>query len=200
MENFFSVGLFVFVLIMSVVVHEVAHAWMADYLGDKTARYQGRLTLNPLPHLDPVGSVLVPIILGLTTNIGFGWAKPVPYNPNNIHHKYGDLLVAAAGPISNILLALATGLFSRIIPLSEVGTTIVGLIVIINISLAFFNLIPVPPLDGSKIVAHFLPYSIREKIMTAGLASLGFVLLAILFIWPLIVPLVIKVSEIILAN
>jgi Zn-dependent protease len=103
------------VLIMSVVVHEVSHGYAAERLGDPTARLQGRLTLNPLSHLDPVGSFLVPFLTYATTGVAFGWAKPVPYNPYNLRNqKWGEAIVAAAGPISNLIIAFLFGMLIRI--------------------------------------------------------------------------------------
>ncbi len=152
------------VLIISIVLHEIAHGWMANYLGDPTAKLQGRLSPNPLVHIDPIGSVLVPGLL-LLTNAGilFGWAKPVPYNPYNLRdQKWGEAKVAIAGPVVNLILALIFGLFIRsaeFLGLSASVIEISSYIVYINILLAFFNLIPFPPLDGSKIIQPFLPLS-----------------------------------------
>lgn len=150
------------VLILSIVLHEMAHAYAANALGDPTARLRGRLSGNPLVHMDPIGSVLVPAFLFLT-NAGFlfGWAKPVPYNPYNLRNaKWGEAFVAAAGPAVNILLAVIFAVLIRLAPalgLPYSFTDIASYIVYINILLAFFNMIPFPPLDGSKIIAAFLP-------------------------------------------
>ncbi|MBP9856284.1 MAG: site-2 protease family protein [Candidatus Pacebacteria bacterium] len=159
-EIIFSIA----VLVMSVVIHEVAHGAVAGFLGDPTARLAGRLTLNPFKHLDWFGSVILPAGMALIGGPVFGWAKPVPYNPHNLHHKYGEALVAAAGPASNILIAL---FFSALIRLGVVTSYFAGAaelivgIIFINIVLAIFNLIPVPPLDGSKILFNLLPYRLR---------------------------------------
>ncbi|MBP9710971.1 MAG: site-2 protease family protein [Candidatus Pacebacteria bacterium] len=148
------------VLIFSVVLHEVAHGYMANYLGDPTARLQGRLTLNPLKHIDPMGSVFLPLILKLTGSpILIGYAKPVPYNPYNLKGKWGEALVAFAGPGTNILLALIFGLIIRVFG-GVIDPTLLGafaIIAFINMLLALFNLIPIPPLDGSKILSELLP-------------------------------------------
>ncbi len=152
-------------LIVSIVLHEMAHGFAADRLGDPTARLQGRLSPNPLVHIDPLGSVIIPALL-LITNAGilFGWAKPVPYNPYNLRNqKWGEALVAAAGPATNMLLALIFGVlvrFSDVLGLGSAFLDLAAYIVYINILLAFFNLIPFPPLDGSKIIQPFLPVSL----------------------------------------
>lgn len=164
MDTFFSI----IVLIFSVVIHEVSHGAMANRLGDPTARLQGRLTLNPIPHLDLFGSILIPGLLILSgTGFVFGWAKPVPFNPYSLRHgKWGEALVAFAGPASNILIAIVFGLIARFhgffVPIQVLPIIIT--IVIINISLAVFNLFPVPPLDGSKILAVFAPDHYYQKI------------------------------------
>lgn len=146
------------IVIMSIVFHEVAHGWVALWSGDPTAKRSGRLTLNPLKHIDPIGMILVPVVLSLFNFPPFGWAKPVPVNFYNLRNPKRDMvLVAAAGPGTNVLLAvLAAGIFrSGIIPLNfeDPFYTVVG----INLVLAVFNLLPIPPLDGSKIVMGMLP-------------------------------------------
>ena len=153
---------FLLALIFSIIVHEVSHGFAAELQGDPTARLQGRLTLNPIPHIDPIGSVLIPAILVFAnTGFLFGWAKPVPYNPYNLRNqKWGEAIVAAAGPGVNILLALVFGLVVRfgIGTLPPAFIELAGVVVFINIMLAFFNLIPIPPLDGSKLLKSILPY------------------------------------------
>jgi Zn-dependent protease len=148
-------------LILSIILHEVAHGFMANRLGDPTARLAGRLTLNPIPHIDLFGSIILPGLLFIThAGMLFGWAKPVPYNPYNLRNrKWGEALVAAAGPGTNLLIALLFGIGLRVMAPADVTpfVVIVGYIVYVNIQLAFFNLIPIPPLDGSKVLAAFLP-------------------------------------------
>lgn len=146
------------VIIMSAVVHEVMHGVAADKLGDPTARLMGRLTLNPLPHLDSFGSVFLPAILALTNSpLFFGWAKPVPYNPYNLGGgRFGEALVAAAGPLSNLAIALFFGLLIRL-AIFPALQSIFFIIVLVNVMLFLFNLIPIPPLDGSKVLASILP-------------------------------------------
>lgn len=181
------------ILIMSVVVHEVSHGWAANYLGDPTARLQGRLTLNPLPHIDPVGSILVPVLL-FFTNAGlmFGWAKPVPVNPYNLRGKYAEAIVAGAGPLSNILIAVVFGFLVRIaaplLPVSFIQIAVSA--VVINIVLAIFNLIPIPPLDGSKVLFAFFPYHMQQARYTLERYGFFIVLIFIVFFWQFLTPVI----------
>jgi Zn-dependent protease len=163
-------------LVLSIILHEVAHGYAADRLGDPTARMAGRLSLNPFVHIDPVGSVLVPALLFIS-NAGFlfGWAKPVPYNPYNLRNqRWGDAAVAAAGPAANLLIALIFSALIRLSPALSLSAGVVdlsGYIVYINILLALFNSIPIPPLDGSKMLMALLPreaaFRYREWMMRA---------------------------------
>jgi len=183
------------ILIFSIVIHEVSHGWMANYLGDPTARQMGRLTLNPIPHIDLMGSIIIPLFL-LISNTGFiiGWAKPVPYNPYNLRDKKnGEMLVALAGPASNLLLALIFGIIIRILLFQGIGIdssiiSFFSIVVFYNVLLAIFNLVPIPPLDGSKALFHFLPYSshnIREVLERNGML---FLIIFIFFGFRLILP------------
>jgi Zn-dependent protease len=155
----------VVIIIFSAVIHEVMHGVAADYLGDKTARYAGRLTLNPIPHLDPFGSVILPILLALGNSpIFFGWAKPVPYNPYNLKPgRFSEAIVAGAGPVSNLVIALVFGIIIRLQVLPLEIASVLSLIVVINVMLFLFNLIPVPPLDGSKVIEALLPHSLQYR-------------------------------------
>lgn len=148
------------IIIFSAIIHEVMHGYAADWLGDKTARYAGRLTLNPLPHIDPFGSVILPLLLALSGSpIFFGYAKPVPYNPYNLRPgRFSEAIVAGAGPASNLVIALIGGLIIRTGAFASV-TDIIFLIVVVNVMLCLFNLIPIPPLDGSKVLEALLPRS-----------------------------------------
>jgi len=179
---------FIIILIFSIIIHEVSHGFVANYLGDPTAKYAGRLTLNPLKHLDPMGSVLLPVILILTTGKGIGWARPVPVNPANFKdQKYGSLKTAIAGPASNLIIALFFGLLIRFtINLNFFPTEIYPLfsfIVLINILLAIFNLIPIPPLDGSHILFTFLPASMQNTKNFLGQFGF-FILIFLIFFFP----------------
>lgn len=158
MEFIFQIA----ILIFSVVIHEVSHGAMAYALGDPTAKNEGRLTLNPISHLDFFGSILLPLILAIS-NTGFiiGWAKPVPYNPYNLRNqKYGPAMVGAAGPLSNFLVAAVFGTlirFSGALNLPAAFLEVAFFIAFLNLILAVFNLVPIPPLDGSKILFALLP-------------------------------------------
>lgn len=183
----------IIILILSVVVHEVSHGYAALFLGDMTAKYAGRLTLNPIKHLDPVGSIFLPLLLSiLPGGLIFGWAKPVPYNPYNLRNRrWGELIVAAAGPISNLVIAFVFGMIIRLgLAPNEAFLNLSFIIVVINVVLAVFNLIPIPPLDGSKILFSVLPQQyahFRERLERLGFFLLLFV---IFFMWQLFFPLI----------
>ncbi len=196
METFINALPIIGALILSIIIHEVAHGYMANWLGDPTARLAGRLTLNPVSHIDPLGSVILPGLLYLTgAGILFGWAKPVPYNPYNLRNqRWGEALVAAAGPGVNLIIAFVFAMILRFgadIGASLAFMTISSYIVYINILLAFFNLIPVPPLDGSKILAGFLPAHLEmryrqlgERIEQYGLmANFLFIFIFVYLLW-----------------
>jgi Zn-dependent protease len=156
------------IIILSIIFHEVAHGYVAYWLGDPTAKYAGRLTLNPVPHIDPIGSVLIPGLLALSgTSFLVGWAKGVPYNPYNLRYgKWGEAMVGFAGPLTNILIAFVCALLIRFDILAVLGSSALSVAVMVtlaNLSLAILNLIPIPPLDGSKVVAAFLPYQLERS-------------------------------------
>ena len=178
------------ILIMSIVIHEVAHAWQARREGDDTAERLGRITLNPIPHLDPFGSVVLPALLILSqSSMFFGWAKPVPVDPSNFRDlKAGDIRVSLAGIVSNLLLAvLFTLLGAALMAIGVNSVTVVGIMVcrlaiLVNLMLAFFNLIPIPPLDGSHVVYRLLPPRLAEAYQQAG--RYGFLMiLALVFLF-----------------
>jgi Zn-dependent protease len=168
------------VLLFSVIVHEVAHGYVALLNGDPTARMLGRITLNPVPHIDPVGTILLPLLLYIANLPIIGMAKPVPVNPLNYrNYRWGEFAVSAAGPVSNLILAAVFALVLRLgiqnpglIAMARIGVSI-------NILLALFNLIPIPPLDGSHILAIFLPRELAR--LYAYLQPVGFILILILF-------------------
>lgn len=152
---------YLIILLFSVVLHEVSHGSVANLLGDPTAKYAGRLSLNPIKHLDPIGSVILPILLLIFTQGRgpiFGWAKPVPVNPFNFKNlRWDNAKVALAGPAANIFLALTFGLMLRFVPLPQPLFLLFSIIVILNLLLALFNLLPIPPLDGSHLLFSLLP-------------------------------------------
>jgi Zn-dependent protease len=158
---------YILIVLFSVVIHEVSHGYVAYILGDQTAKMQGRLTLNPLVHLDPFGSIILPALLYFAQAPIIGWAKPVPYNPYNLQAgKWGPALVAAAGPASNLLIAAVFGLVIRLNAVMSFAPAVFNelsyVIVAVNVLLAIFNLVPVPPLDGSKVLFSALPYNFRQ--------------------------------------
>lgn len=187
-------------LLLSLAVHEWAHAWSAFRLGDDTAARQGRMTLNPLAHIDPIGTLLLPLL-----GVPFGWAKPVPVNPSRFHRgvtlRTGIALTAAAGPLANLGLALAAGFslaaLARVAPaLAAPGAPardLLETLAYMNVALAFFNLIPIPPLDGSRLVDAVVPdrlvstWNAFARLGPAALAAVILVPIALgvpLFAWP----------------
>ncbi|HET7273684.1 MAG TPA: site-2 protease family protein [Longimicrobiaceae bacterium] len=192
------------VLILSIVFHEVAHGWVARQQGDPTAAMLGRLTLNPIPHIDPIGSILVPVVLALMPGgVVFGWAKPVPVNPRNFrNYKKGDILVSLAGVAVNFLLAIAFTVIlviaiwaERAAPgLSTTWDIVLQMAqygILINLVLMLFNLIPIPPLDGSHVMYHLLPPHIGARYRELGRYGM-LILFGLLFLggfqfllWPL---------------
>ena len=205
METAILIGFYLLILLYSIIIHEIMHGIVALWLGDMTAKYAGRLTLSPKSHIDPLGSIVVPLGMLVVTSFSFafGWAKPVPYNPYNLRNqRWGPALVALAGPGVNVLIALVAAIIGKLIPLSaptkllliqnltqtrweEVAGIVSGspnaiiflllaIIIFWNVLLAIFNMIPIPPLDGSKLLFSVLPIS-HEKI--ALLEQFGFIIL-----------------------
>jgi Zn-dependent protease len=179
-------------LLVGFPVHEFAHALAAYRLGDSTARFMGRLTLNPIVHFDPLGGILLAVTLISGSGFAFGWAKPTPVNPNNLEGGHrGEAIVAAAGPLSNLVLAVAAALPLRFIlanpSLAEqipfIAIYILLIFVNINIVLMVFNLFPIPPLDGSKVLFAFLPPQVAWR-WRPVLEQYGFILLLIVFFLP----------------
>lgn len=179
-----TIIIFIVILLFSVILHEVAHGVVADWLGDPTARYAGRLTLNPIPHIDPIGSILLPaVLLLLHSPFVFGAAKPVPVNYQNLRNFKRDMiLVALAGPATNFILAIIAAMVFRLFPnMSATGQNLFEEVVLLNIVLGVFNLIPIPPLDGSKILASILGYFDRHIMYwILELERFGFILIFIL--------------------
>ncbi len=187
------------VLIFSVIIHEVSHGYVAEYLGDPTARLAGRLTFNPLKHLDPFGSFILPLLLYFSSGgaVVFGWAKPVPYNSYNLKNPAAaGGKIAAAGPVSNLLIAAVFGTLIRTFAaaglLSDFLATLFGIIIYLNILLSIFNLVPIPPLDGSRVLFALMPKNDSTLRAFVWLERYGMILvfLFILFGFQLIIPLV----------
>jgi len=196
LENIYIVP----ILIFSVVIHEMAHGWVALRCGDTTARDMGRLTLNPIPHIDFFGSILVPLLSILTTGRVFiAWAKPVPIDPGNFsHYKRDDTLVTAAGPFSNLITAFICSVFVILIhfiivnfsvPESSMTFEFMNFIfkmfaygIFLNVTLAIFNLLPVPPLDGSHIFAHLLPDEAAYRYRQIGFFGIFIILILFSYI------------------
>lgn len=178
-------------LLVGFPVHEFAHALAAYRLGDSTARFMGRLTLNPVAHFDPLGGIILAVTF-IASSFGFGWAKPTPVNPNNLDGgRYGEAIVAAAGPISNLVLAIAAALPLRYIldsptlgeQIPPIVLQVLFFFVLINLVLMIFNLFPIPPLDGSKVLFAFLPPHISWR-WRPMLEQYGFILLLLVFFFP----------------
>jgi len=181
------------IIIFSAVFHEFFHGWMAYQLGDPTAKYAGRLTLNPLKHIDPMGTVIIPLFLLFFTGAFIGWAKPVPYNPYNLKdQKWGSTKVAFAGPGANFLIALILALVLRFAPIVDSLYIAVSWIIYVNIFLGLFNLIPVPPLDGSKLIMDLFPRQ-SQKFMQLGFMGIFLALFVAILIIPPIAQFIFKV-------
>lgn len=179
-NSFIQAALVILILIPSIIVHEVSHGLVAYRLGDPTARDAGRLTFNPIKHIDPFGSVLLPAMLALANGPLFGWAKPVPVNPARFTNPTAHMAITAvAGPASNVILATVLGRF--IFPsLSGIPEEIIGDFIILNLFLAVFNMLPIPPLDGSRLLPLVLPE--RGRDLYRQFEQFGFIILfALLF-------------------
>lgn len=188
-----SQGIFPFLIIIySIVLHELAHGYAAYIQGDGTAARAGRLTLNPLPHIDPIGSVMVPLFAFLSMGTFFGWAKPVPYNPYNIQSNLGVAFVASAGILTNLFLALIAMVAFKFMYVQGLMTPELGkaifTIISVNVSLAFFNLIPIPPFDGMAIIEALFPrIRVTRNFAFNPLFMIGAILIAS-FIYRLFMP------------
>lgn len=190
---------FLVILIFSIIIHEIAHGYVAEMLGDPTARLAGRLTLNPVPHIDPIGSIILPalMLLGSGGSFAFGWAKPVPYNPYNLRNfKWGTILVGVAGVAANLFIATVFGLMIRFhdslgILAGSPFLAMLGTIVTLNLVLAVFNLIPFPPLDGAKVLFAILPHRLQYIHDYLEHNWLIFIIFVIFFaqdiIWPIVI-------------
>jgi len=183
------------ILIISVMIHEISHGYMALFWGDRTAQYAGRLTLNPLKHIDIFGSILLPALMFLSgTGFIFGWAKPVPYNPYNLRRRnIAEPFVALSGPLSNIIVAAIFSIILRVgslFSLPQAMGVLLVYAVLINIALAVFNLMPVPGFDGYKIYSAFLPDQIKLRLQSLEKYWIIFALAFVLFASPFFVYIV----------
>ena len=193
---------FFFVIIPSAIIHEYAHAWAADQLGDPTAKQAGRLTLNPLAHIDIWGTILMPILLFLLSGgkFLFAYAKPVPFNPYNLRNqKHDSGLVALAGPLANLIIALIFGLIIRFSATTSL-ISLLGIIVYANILLAIFNLLPIPPLDGSRILFAFLPSRFRHYEIVMQRYGFFILFLFIFFGFQIIFPIIFSIYKLIVGQ
>lgn len=190
------------ILIMSVVIHELSHGYVAELLGDPTPRLQGRLTLNPFKHLELFGSFIVPVLTSLA-GFTFGWAKPVQWNPYNVKNKrWGEFTIALAGPVSNLFIAIVFGAAIRLLgdSLSSSFIQISSYVIFINIILAVFNLIPVPPLDGSKVLFSILPPNLSQVREVLERYSIFFFLILVFFLWRFVEPIIPFIFKLIVGN
>jgi Zn-dependent protease len=178
------------ILIFSIILHEVAHGYAAQALGDPTAKLAGRLTLNPASHIDPIGSILIPAMLVLTqAGVLFGWAKPVPYNPYNLkNQRWGEAIVGVAGVATNLAIAVLFALITRVAVAQGMTefASLASLVVLVNLSLGLFNLIPIPPIDGFTVLRSILPYKasmvlvrLEERMRAGGIFTLIIVLIVL---------------------
>lgn len=184
-----------FIYVVAITVHEFSHAWAGHKLGDPTAKSNGRLTLNPIAHIDPLTTLALPLFLMIIGSpIIFGAARPVPFSPHMVRWgKRGAALIAFAGPASNLLMAIAVALLLRAVPsLAELGNSLMINFIVINISLALFNLIPIPPLDGSRIVYAFAPAWLTDAM--ERLEQMGAITLLLFFfvLYPFISPYLVR--------
>lgn len=180
------------VIIPSSIIHEYAHGWVADKLGDPTARYAGRLTIDPRAHIDLWGTILLPVSLFFLTQgtFLFAYAKPVPYNPYNLkYRKWGPAMVGVAGPMANLLLAASFALVLRFIPGSGIAPFL-AIIIYANVLLMVFNLVPIPPLDGSKVLFALLPHSLHHLKVTLERYGIALMLFFVFFLFRIISPII----------
>ena len=202
--NLAAIALYLIIVIIAFTVHEFSHAWAGHMLGDVTAKQHGRLTLNPVAHIDPYSTLLLPVALILLGSpVVFGAAKPVPFNPYAVRYgKWGAALVAVAGPASNLLMAIFVGLYLRFVPLSGVTGRFLLQFVFVNLAFFVFNMIPIPPLDGSRVLYAAAPSGMRDvmdQIENYGLIVIfAFLFISYSFLSPFILSAVTTMASIII--
>ena len=192
--------IYIFVLIYSIILHEIAHGYVAYREGDNTAKWAGRLTLLPWPHIDIVGSIIVPILSYMYSGVIMGWAKGVPYNPHMLRHKYSEARVAAAGVTMNLLIAIVFAFVYRFIDLNIIKY-VSSIIVIVNVSLGIFNLLPLPPFDGLRILTSIFPTWGKKMINVIDANQTVFLFASIYIayhIWPFILPIISFIVQLLL--
>jgi Zn-dependent protease len=185
-----------FALVLGLTLHEFAHAWVGHYLGDTTARDHGRLTLNPIAHIDPFATLALPILLMLVGSpVIFAAAKPVPFNPWAVRGgKWGAALVGVAGPLTNLVIALFFALWYRVLPFSPMSSLFFGAIIVVNVGLFVFNMIPFPPLDGSRLLYAVAPAGVRDVMDRIERSGFVVLLLIMLVGYQFIAPYVAKIT------
>jgi len=204
--NVVAIVVYLGIVIIALTVHEFCHAWAGHMLGDVTAKHEGRLTLNPLAHIDPFSTLLLPVALILIGSpVVFGAAKPVPFNPYAVRYgKWGAALVAVAGPFSNLFMAIVVGTYLRFIPLSGLSAQILLQFVLINLAFFVFNMIPIPPLDGSRVLYAAVPPSVQDimdQIERYGIIVIfAFLFIAYRFLSPFILSAVTGLAGLILGH
>lgn len=197
--DLFAIAVILVVLAVSITLHEFMHGFVAYRLGDDTAKLSGRLTLNPLKHIDPFLTVALPILLYIAGAPPFGAAKPVPFNPSRFRNgETGLAMVALAGPLTNLVLAAIAGFITQVIVLPEVLMQIASLFIVVNLAFFVFNMIPFPPLDGSRFLYVLAPDSVRRFMATIESAGLLGVGLFIVFGFPVISPLLTEAIRVLL--
>ncbi len=189
MDQVTGVVLLIIILALSITFHEFMHAYVSYRLGDETAKWSGRLTLNPLAHIDPFATVLLPIILFLAGLPVFGAAKPVPFNPHRLRHgDLGAAMVAVAGPLTNLVVAVLMSVWLRFVPASTLAADFLQLFVLVNIGFFVFNLIPFPPLDGSRVLYATAPEGLRAIMRQIESFGLVGIMIFIFLLFPVISP------------
>lgn len=185
-----TLAMYLIILVIALTIHEFCHAWAGHLLGDVTAKDHGRLTLNPLAHIDPLTTLLLPLgLIMLGSPVVFGAARPVPFNPYAVRYdKWGVVLVAISGPLSNLLMAVVVGLYLRFVPISGVYGQFLLQFVVVNLAFFIFNMIPFPPLDGSRVLYAIAPAPVRDVMDKIENYGIVVVFVFILFLFPLITP------------